>query len=109
MNPHVEAWARDYWEQALTQPAGIEVEFLTKKEAEAFRFGLYRARNVDRVLNREIYPEGDELHGRSAWDHLLLKLVTTSRGSHSVLILPSVLAAPRPKSVSPLREEPDAP
>lgn len=100
MNLHVENWAREYWEQAMASREGLEVEFLTKKEAEIFRFGLYRARNVDRTLNKEIYPEGDPLHGRSVWDALVLKIIPNSRGTTSVMILPVSLAAPRPKSIT---------
>lgn len=79
---------------------GIELEFFSKAEAETFRFGLYRARNVDRELNREIYPPGEDLHGKSVWDSLCARISKAERGTWLVTITPADLAAPRPKSIT---------
>lgn len=100
LNPHIESWAREFWESAVAAPSGIEFEFYYRKEAESFRFGLYRARNVDRELNKEIYPPGEELHGKSLWDSLTIKIAKSARDTWLVTVIPTDLAAPRPKAIT---------
>jgi hypothetical protein len=61
-------------DRARDSRKGIRVEFPSHEAAQHYRFRLYQARNLDRIKNREIYPEGNALYGSSVYDGIICKL-----------------------------------
>lgn len=87
---------RDRLDQALASETGISIDFLTQREAKAFRMALYAFRRQDARHCATIYPEGHALHGRSPYDILLIRIEDES----------SVIIEPR-RPVPPAKPIPD--
>jgi hypothetical protein len=60
--------------QALEDEEGARVELKSHDEANNFRMRLNAARTVMRENNREVYPPGDQMHGRSVFDGLVFRI-----------------------------------
>jgi hypothetical protein len=56
------------YDQALEADRGIRIKFLEHGDAMNFRVRLHTARAIDRKDNKEIYADGERLHGRSIYD-----------------------------------------
>lgn len=53
----------------------LPINFSTPREAIAFRLRCYGFRKADRKRNAKVYPVGHELHGKSAYDPIVISLV----------------------------------
>lgn len=60
-------------DRALTSEKGIRLRFPDEKAAMTFKGRFHSFRYQDRKENKKIYPEGDPMHGRSAYDPLMVK------------------------------------
>jgi len=49
-------------------PIGLRVKFANKNEAINFRQRIHNARQVDRIDNAKVYPDGHPMFGRSVYD-----------------------------------------
>jgi hypothetical protein len=63
----------DYFAQALASPRGIAVTLDTPGQAISFiqRMNTHRVRT--RKLLEKTYPEDHPQHGKTPWDHLVLR------------------------------------
>src|SRR5258708_9905402 len=58
------------YDQALEDPKGIRLVFTNETDARNYRTRMHNARTLDRRENARTYPEGDVMHGQSAYDVL---------------------------------------
>lgn len=56
------------YDQAIEADKGIRIRFPDFGAAMNYRVRLHTARAIDRKDNKEIYPDGEKLHGRSIYD-----------------------------------------
>jgi hypothetical protein len=68
-------------ERAINDAKGIRIKFATFDDAFAFRLRIHKARQMDRVENKELYEEGHKLYGRSVYDQLTCKIRNFDGGS----------------------------
>jgi hypothetical protein len=61
-------------DKAIADPKGIRIKFATQEEAWHFRIRLHTARRIDRVDNKDLFPQGHPMHGRSAYDPLTMRI-----------------------------------
>ena len=66
--------------EALKHKQGIRAKFSDPGSANNFRMRLHKARQLDRDANREIYPEGHKLHGRSIYDQIFTTIRQDGKG-----------------------------
>lgn len=66
---------RQALDKALDSPKGLRLTFANKNEAVTFKGRVNSFRYKDRKENKKIYPEADPMHGRSAYDPLMVKTV----------------------------------
>lgn len=71
----------DLMNKALADPKGIKVKFESYGDALHFRLRLHTARRIDRKDNLEVYPEGNVMHGKSAYDSLIMRIRTLADGT----------------------------
>lgn len=60
-------------DQALASPKGVRLRFPDKPAATTFKGRVHTFRFQDRKENKKIYPEDHPMHGRSAYDPLMVK------------------------------------
>lgn len=65
---------RDVLDRALVADRGIRVPTASRGHAVNLRQRLYTLRTADRETSMKVYPEGSPLHGRSAYDELVITL-----------------------------------
>lgn len=68
----------DLMDKAIADPKGIKIKFAAGEDAWHFRIRLHTARKIDRNDNREIYDQGHQMHGRSVYDQLTMRIRKTS-------------------------------
>lgn len=61
-------------DRALVSEKGIKVTFPTHREAKAFQYRAMQARRNDRITNATIYPKGEPMHAKSAYDYLCVSV-----------------------------------
>ena len=61
-------------EKALLDPKGIRVKFVTEDDAFHYRLRLHNARKIDRHDNFQLYEEGHQMHGKSPYDVLIMRM-----------------------------------
>jgi hypothetical protein len=66
--------AYDCFDQALDSKTGIRIAFRSRGEATYFRMRLHQARSIDRQDNAKLYETDHQMHGRSSYDPIQLKL-----------------------------------
>ena len=71
---------REMLDRALQSERGLRVKLKTKGAGNNLRQRASYFRQLDRRENKKVYPEGDPMHGRSAYDVLILKLVEPDAG-----------------------------
>lgn len=64
----------DILDQAVANTQGIRVQVPDLGAGNNLRLRLHQARKLDREDNKETYPEGHKLHGRSIYDPLVNRL-----------------------------------
>ena len=64
---------RSALDKALESEKGVRLRFPDHKAAMTFKGRVHQLRFLDRKENRKVYPEGDPMHGRSAYDPLMVK------------------------------------
>lgn len=60
-------------DRALSSEKGVRLRFPDDKAAMTFKGRVHSLRYLDRKANAKIYPEGDPMHGASAYDPLMVK------------------------------------
>lgn len=60
----------DLMDRAMADEKGIRFRAKSLDDAMMRRGRLNGARRIDRLDNKDMYPRGDPLHGRSAYDQL---------------------------------------
>lgn len=63
------------FDQAVADRKGIRIRMPSQDKAIYYRMRLNQARKIDRRDNCEIYEEGHALHGRSAYDAIVIRLL----------------------------------
>jgi len=58
---------------ALESPRGLSFEFPTAGEAHYYYMRLQNIRGKERKQNREVYPQGDPMHGKSSFEDLVIQ------------------------------------
>ena len=58
-------------DKAMKEKNGSRAHIGSREAAKTYRLRLNMARQLDRKLNREAYPEGHLLHGSSEYDELV--------------------------------------
>jgi hypothetical protein len=78
MNPSRLAYqdCYDLMEKAISSefPSGLRVKFVSENEAVNFRHRLHNARQVDRVDNSKVFPDGHPMFGRSVYDVIICRI-----------------------------------
>lgn len=64
----------DVWQAALDDEQGARVKMADFDAAVHFRMRLHTARAIDRRDNAAIYPVGDQMHGTSVYDGLIIRI-----------------------------------
>lgn len=67
-------------DKAIADPKGIRIKFADANAAMYFRIRLHTARRIDRTDNLETYPAGHQMHGKSVYDPLTMRIRTRSDG-----------------------------
>ena len=67
-------------DQAIADEKGIRIKFATQEEAWHFRIRLHTARRIDRTDNMDTYPVGHQMHGRSVYDPLTMRIREMASG-----------------------------
>ena len=88
-NIHQAAWARDVWEKIVESPRGLRFAYSTRKAAQAARFALYTARNINREEMKLIFPADSPEHGSSPWDTFRLTIELDQRNPQDWILLVS--------------------
>ncbi len=72
---HIDAYddCLEYFEAALTDPAGIRIEFSDYGQANIFTLRMHQARALQRQMHKRIYTEEDPKYGRSDFDRLMVR------------------------------------
>lgn len=68
---------RNALDQALASAKGVRLKFPDDKAAMTFKGRVHSFRYQDRKENKKIYPEDHPMHGRSAYDPLMVKTEPT--------------------------------
>lgn len=66
---------RDILAKALESPNGLKLTFDSPGQAVYFRQRAYRYRNLLQKENRQVYPLGDPMHGRSPYDGFVIRII----------------------------------
>lgn len=61
----------DVWQRALEADRGIRIKVQNPVD---YRGRLYHARAAERKHNLQAYPEEHVMHGKSYYDHLIVRL-----------------------------------
>mgnify|MGYP001604604296 CR=1 FL=1 len=61
-------------DKAIANQKGIRVQVDDFGAGNNYRLRLHQARAIDRKDNRETFPEGHKLHGRSVYDQLVVRI-----------------------------------
>lgn len=64
----------DVWKAALDDAEGARVKMTDFDAANHFRMRMHTARAIDRRDNKEIYEQGDKMHGASIYDPLVVRI-----------------------------------
>lgn len=64
---------RQALDRALASEKGVRLTFENSKAAITFKGRVHSFRYLDRKENRKVYPEDHPMHGRSAYDPLMVK------------------------------------
>jgi hypothetical protein len=64
----------DLMDRAIADQKGIKVKFDSYDDAFNFRFRIHSARRIDRNENKQMYPEGHPMHGRSVYDQITCRI-----------------------------------
>lgn len=60
-------------DRALTSEKGVRLRFPDERAALTFKGRVHSFRYQDRKENKKVYPEDHPMHGRSAYDPLMVK------------------------------------
>jgi hypothetical protein len=71
----------DLMDKALADPKGIRIKFTSWGDALHFRLRLHTARRIDRKDNLEVFPSDHAMHGKSAYDPLIMRIKATQDGT----------------------------
>jgi hypothetical protein len=66
---------QDLFERAFADPKGVRAGFATYDAAFAKRQRMHYYRNLDRNANAKMYPSGHPMHGASATDDYMLRII----------------------------------
>lgn len=62
-------------DQAIADPNGIRISFLSRAEAIFFRMRCHQARAIDRRRSKEVYVDPTHpMHGTSLYDKIVLRI-----------------------------------
>lgn len=82
-------------QQAVDAEKGVRTWIGTREAANTYRLKLNMARQLDRSLNKDVYPEGHRLHGGSEYDELVFVIREDTEGEWWVYLekgmVPSVV------------------
>jgi len=106
-------------DMAIDDDAGARIKVADKRDAISLRVRLHTARRIDREQNMLTYQEDHPLHGKSAYDRLVIRIKELEEAyylylekiTRNVNVEPlsevAQLEAPRPmKLINPPREVP---
>lgn len=71
---------QDLFEKAMDDPKGVRVFIGTKEMARFFVMRMHKCRQINRRDNKDIYPEGEPMHGASAWDKIKCSMKEDEEG-----------------------------
>lgn len=75
----------DLMKRAVEAKTGVRTPFDSRAAAYTYRLRLNRARQLERRLNREAFPEGTKMHGASIYDELVFTVEVSDPGTESEL------------------------
>lgn len=64
----------EVYDRALLDPLGIRIPVRDIDAATTFRMRMHQARKIDREDNKDAYPDGHPMHGRSPFDRLAIRI-----------------------------------
>lgn len=73
-------------ERAMANGKGCRVKFKDLNECFSFRSRMHYARRVNREDNAKVYGPDEPLHGRSAFDRLIISISPTDDGGGYVYV-----------------------
>jgi len=73
--------------RALENEAGCKISLSTYGKAINFRQRLFALRVLDRARNKEVYPVGEALHGKSPYDRISISSPKEEPNGEWTLIL----------------------
>ena len=68
-------------DKALADAKGIKIRFASYEDALHFRMRLHTSRKIDRQDNTRTYSEEHVMHGKSAYDPLIMRIKTLTDGT----------------------------
>lgn len=71
----------DLMDKAIADPKGIRIKFGSYGDALHFRLRLHTARRIDRKDNLEVFAADHAMHGKSAYDPLIMRLKENADGT----------------------------
>lgn len=78
---------REILDKALASPRGIMIPCSTRGAAVALRVRLNYYRKMDRTQSRETYTRDHPMHGRSAYDKLVLRIPAKDTKDEKILFI----------------------
>lgn len=71
---------RELMAKALETERGLRVRCASVTLARRLRARMFTLRSMDRIANRDVYPEGSLLHDNSEFDKLVLSIPVAEDG-----------------------------